>query len=768
MFSGSSKGFDPFEEFFESDSARYPTPMPSFNVEEYIMKITESDYDMHDSDIKNVDEDGKEYVIKQNLDTTTSVNLPIATEDMYMEYPKEYYVSQCIKLNALYHPQQQQQELELPLSYLPTQPPAALPQSPLFRVPMEYSAKFGDIVVADTNNHRIQIFDSHCNFKLSFGKPGKRDGQLLYPNRIAINPKNGDFVITERSPTHQVQIFNRFGSFIRKFGTTVLQHPRGVCVDSEGQIIVVECKLMRVCIFSPVGVLLHQFSALKHLMFPNNICAGPDNQLFICDNRDHCIKVFNYNGEYLRSIGGEGITNYPISVSIDHLGHILVADNHNKFNLTVFDNDGNLLMAFESKVRHAHCFDAAIYDGVVVVASKDYKVYYYNYKMWGSLQSTYIPPVQPPPGFPVSLPPATENVCMEYEKDECVVEITKFPDHQKSPSLDRLSNNRNSSSSGDEYVEDDFEPNDFSVPPPQPPAFLHPSLFRFPMEYSAKFGGFGLANGQFTEPSGIIVTTEGDIVVADTNNHRIQIFDSNCNFKFAFGKPGKRDGQLLYPNRVAINPKNGDFVITERSPTHQVQIFNRFGSFIRKFGTTVLQHPRGVCVDSEGQIIVVECKLMRVCIFSELFICDNRDHCIKVFNYTGEYLRSIGGEGITNYPISVSIDHLGQILVADNHNKFNLTVFDKDGNLVVAFESKVRHAHCFDAAVYDGVVVVASKDYKVYYYNYKMWGGRQPSISVSPPPMPLQSLLRPPPGFPTPFENPFADTVTTASSMSYL
>uniref|UniRef100_A0AC35EY21 Uncharacterized protein n=1 Tax=Panagrolaimus sp. PS1159 TaxID=55785 RepID=A0AC35EY21_9BILA len=238
MFSrSSSKEFDPFEEFFESDSARYPTPMPSFNVEEYIMKITESDYDIHDSSIKNVDEDGKEYIIKQNLDTTTSVNLPIATEDMYMKYPKDFYVSQTPKLNALYHhPQQQQQQLELPLSSsLPTQPPpaAALPPSTLFRFPMEYSAKFGglgvadgqfsepsgilvttegDIVVADTNNHRIQIFDSQCNFKFAFGEPGKRDGQLLYPNRIAINPKNADFVITERSPTHQVQIFNRFGS----------------------------------------------------------------------------------------------------------------------------------------------------------------------------------------------------------------------------------------------------------------------------------------------------------------------------------------------------------------------------------------------------------------------------------------------------------------------------------------------------------------------------------------------------------------------------
>ena len=33
---------------------------------------------------------------------------------------------------------------------------------------------------------------------------------------------------------------------------------------------------------------------------------------------------------------------------------------------------------------------------------------------------------------------------------------------------------------------------------------------------------------------------------------------------------GKRDGQLLYPNRVAVVASSGEIVVTERSPTHQV------------------------------------------------------------------------------------------------------------------------------------------------------------------------------------------------------
>ena len=49
-----------------------------------------------------------------------------------------------------------------------------------------------------------------------------------------------------------------------------------------------------------------------------------------------------------------------------------------------------------------------------------------------------------------------------------------------------------------------------------------------------------------------------------------QIFDKEGRFKFQFGECGKRDGQLLYPNRVAVVRNSGDIIVTERSPTHQV------------------------------------------------------------------------------------------------------------------------------------------------------------------------------------------------------
>jgi hypothetical protein len=41
-----------------------------------------------------------------------------------------------------------------------------------------------EIVIADTNNHRICIYDKTGEFKASFGTPGKDEGQLWYPRKV--------------------------------------------------------------------------------------------------------------------------------------------------------------------------------------------------------------------------------------------------------------------------------------------------------------------------------------------------------------------------------------------------------------------------------------------------------------------------------------------------------------------------------------------------------------------------------------------------------
>ena len=75
----------------------------------------------------------------------------------------------------------------------------------------------------------------------------------------------------------------------------------------------------------------------RHLEFPNGVAVNNNQEVFISDNRAHCVKVFDYQGNYLRQIGGEGVSNFPIGVGVTASGDIAIADNHNNFNLTVFN-----------------------------------------------------------------------------------------------------------------------------------------------------------------------------------------------------------------------------------------------------------------------------------------------------------------------------------------------------------------------------------------------------------------------------------------------
>ena len=62
----------------------------------------------------------------------------------------------------------------------------------------------------------------------------------------------------------------------------------------------------------------------------------------------HCVMVYNEEGVYVRSIGGESITNYPNGIDISDAGDVLIGDSHgNRFHVAVFSHNGSLLSEFE-------------------------------------------------------------------------------------------------------------------------------------------------------------------------------------------------------------------------------------------------------------------------------------------------------------------------------------------------------------------------------------------------------------------------------------
>lgn len=71
-------------------------------------------------------------------------------------------------------------------------------------------------------------------------------------------------------------------------------------------------------------------------------------EYFVCDFKGHCVVVFNEEGNFLRRIGCDNVTNFPNGIDISDAGDILIGDSHgNRFHVAVFSRDGSLISEFE-------------------------------------------------------------------------------------------------------------------------------------------------------------------------------------------------------------------------------------------------------------------------------------------------------------------------------------------------------------------------------------------------------------------------------------
>ncbi|XP_058791756.1 B-box type zinc finger protein ncl-1-like [Phymastichus coffea] len=260
------------------------------------------------------------------------------------------------------------------------------------------------------------------------------------------------------------------------------------------------------------------------------------------------------------------------------------------------------------------------------------------------------------------------------------------------------------------------------------------------MQIRCKFGQLGPSKGQFNSPHGFCLGTDEDIIVADTNNHRIQVFEKIGIFKFQFGIPGKEEGQLWYPRKVAVMRNSGKFVVCDRgNERSRMQIFTKNGHFIKKIAIRYIDIVAGLAVTGHGHIVAVDSVSPTVFVISdtgdllrwfdcsdymrepsdiaisgkEYFVCDFKGHCVVVFNEDGQFLRRIGCENVTNFPNGIDISDAGDVLIGDSHgNRFHVAVFSRDGSLISEFECPyVKVSRCCGLKITsEGYIVTLAKN----------------------------------------------------------
>jgi tripartite motif-containing protein 71 len=95
------------------------------------------------------------------------------------------------------------------------------------------------------------------------------------------------------------------------------------------------------------------------------------------------------------------------------------------------------------------------------------------------------------------------------------------------------------------------------------------------------WGWRGTEDGDFINPGGIAVASDGTVYVVDRSNWRVQYFTPTGSFLGKWGSKGERAGEFISPRGIAVSPQ-GDVYVTDVE-TNRVQCFTSAGSYVREW-----------------------------------------------------------------------------------------------------------------------------------------------------------------------------------------
>jgi DNA-binding beta-propeller fold protein YncE len=183
-------------------------------------------------------------------------------------------------------------------------------------------------------------------------------------------------------------------------------------------------------------------------------------------------------------------------------------------------------------------------------------------------------------------------------------------------------------------------------------------------------GGKGTEKAEFDSPTGIAVDANGNVLVADTNNDRIEKFSPSGTFLSTIGTKGRGRGQLAEPNGIAVD-RAGNIYVAEVGD-HRVQKLAPDGTFIGEWKGPEpgFYGPRRVAIGPDDSVYVV----------------DQGHNRVVRFNQDGTTLQTWGssgsGDGQLNDPTSLGVDPASnRVYVADPINS-RIQVFDSNGKFL--------------------------------------------------------------------------------------
>ena len=217
------------------------------------------------------------------------------------------------------------------------------------------------------------------------------------------------------------------------------------------------------------------------------------------------------------------------------------------------------------------------------------------------------------------------------------------------------------------------------------------------------FGEHGFKQGQFKFPSDVAIDNDGNILVVDQNNHRIQKFSAGGQFVAEIGSKGCGPLRFKYPRGIAINSSTGKIYVVDWNDS--IQILNPDLTFYWSFGEEGsdqlnFRSPRGIACCGAWDVYVADSdnyrvqRLTREGKFVSMFgmrgydrgkfqwlsaiaadeevvyVSEGTNDRVSIFTPEGQFVTSFGddNESSLNCPLGLAVDESGNLYVCDSKN----------------------------------------------------------------------------------------------------
>jgi len=242
------------------------------------------------------------------------------------------------------------------------------------------------------------------------------------------------------------------------------------------------------------------------------------------------------------------------------------------------------------------------------------------------------------------------------------------------------------------------------------------------VSFNTRWGSFGTGDSQFKNPWDIAISRDGEVFVTDTDNRRVQVFNESGSFIRKWGSTGNGSEQFQEPRGVGVNQDGSRTRVSVSDPvmnsdSRRLRRFSTSGSLISEMGRSQLQSPRGITVDSNNRIWVVDSSSTgRVFLFDSdgsynnswtpdgngslssphgiavfkdgnttyVYVSNTGNNKVVKYEYTGSdlnFVKAAGSQGSGsssfNGPAGIAADSCGNLWVADRNND-RIQILDKD------------------------------------------------------------------------------------------